>query len=168
MKFDPAAILQVLARHRVDHIVIGGIGGVLHGSPMSTGDLDVVPALKQSNLTALAEALRELNARLLSHEVPEGIAVDWAPKDLHRWIIDFRFLNLMTDYGQLDLVHRPAGTGGYRDLTANAETMDLGDVAVRVASLEDIIRSKGAVARQRDLEQLPTLRLVLEAKEDRG
>jgi hypothetical protein len=166
--FDPAAILRVLARHRVEYVVIGGIGGVLHGSPISTDDVDVVPALGQTNLTALAAALRDLNARLLSHEEPEGISVAWTAKNLQRWIVDFRFLNLMTDHGQLDLVHRPAGTRGYRDLATNAESMDLDDVVVSVAALEDIIRSKGAVARQRDLEHLPTLRLLLETKRQRG
>lgn len=167
MRFDPGLILTVLARHRVDHIVVGGIGAVLHGSPMMTDDLDVVPALEKANMDSLAAALNELKARILSQEAPEGIEVRWAAEDLRRWVVDFRFLNLATEHGRLDLVHRPAGTSGYRDLAANAETMDFGDVEIRVAALEDIIRSKGATGRQRDLEQLPTLRLLLQARERR-
>jgi predicted nucleotidyltransferase len=164
MPFDPARILAVLAEHGVDYVVIGGIGGVLHGSPMTTNDLDVVPALKKANMDSLAAALNEMNARILSHEAPDGIEVEWTAKDLQRWIVDFRFLNVMTDYGQLDLIHRPEGTTGYQELAANAEEMDLDDVVIRVAALEDIIRSEQAVARERDLEQLPTLRLLLEER----
>ena len=164
MEFDPGRILEVLARYSVDYVVVGGIGAVLHGSPMSTDDIDIVPALKKGNLDFLAAALNEMNARILSQEAPDSIKVDWTAGDLQRWIVDFRFLNLMTDYGRLDLIHRPSGTSGYQELARNAENLVLADAEIRVAALEDIIRSKQAVARDRDLEQLPTLRLLLESK----
>ena len=162
--FDPAGLLQSLARHRVRYVVVGGIGGVLHGSPLPTDDLDIVPDPKVSNLDALAGALKEMHARVLSQEAPDGIEVDFTGQRLRKWIVDFRFLSLATACGQLDVIHRPAGTGGYHELASNAEAMELGDVDVRVAALEDIIRSKQAAARDRDLEQLPTLRLLLERK----
>ena len=167
--FDPERILASLARRGADVIVIGGIGAILHGSPMATHDVDVVPTLQQASLAALALALGDLNAKIMSHEAPAGpVRVDWTAKDLHRWIVDFRWLNLMTDYGQLDLIHRPGGTSGYNDLARGARMISLGDVSIKVAALEDIIRSKEAVARPRDREQLPTLRLLLEAKRKRG
>jgi len=169
MQFDPERILKTLAGHGVDFVVVGGIGAVLHGSPTSTKDVDVVPDLGATNLDALAEALNEMNARIVSHEAPQGcIEVDWRGRDLKRWIVDFRFLILRTDYGRLDLLHRPAGTSGYDDLARSAISLKMDDVDVKVAALEDIIRSKEAAGRQRDLEHLPTLRLLLEAKKNRG
>lgn len=164
MRFDPYQILRILAEHGVDHIVVGGIGGVLHGSPMPTDDVDIVPALQKTNLDHLANALNEMNARIQLADEPEGIKIDFSGKDLQRWIVDFRFLNLVTDFGRLDILHKPAGTSGYQDLAAQAELLDLDDLEIRVAALEDIIRSKQAVGRDRDLEQLPTLRLLLEIK----
>lgn len=165
MPFEPKEILKTLARNGVDAIVVGGIGGVLHGSPLLTDDVDVVPSLKTANLDALADALNELNARLMSAEAPDGsIAVDWRGKDLQRWIVDFRVLNLATDFGQLDVIYRPGGTTGYDDLAKAALMVEVDDVEIKVAALEDLIRSKEAVARMQDLEQLPTLRLLLEAK----
>ncbi len=164
MAFDPGRILEVLFKYGVEYLVVGGIGAVLHGSPMSTDDVDIVPALKRTNLDSLAAALREMDARALAHDAPEGINVEWTGKDLQRWIVDFRFLNVMTVYGRLDVIHRPAGTSGYQELAADAEELDLEGVGIRVAALEDIIRSKQAAARDRDLEQLPTLRLLLESK----
>lgn len=167
--FDPERILKTLARHGVDLVVVGGIGGVLHGSPMPTNDVDVVPELNTRNLDALAAALNEMSTKIMSHEAPNGLlAIDWAGRDLRRWIVDLRFLNLVTDYGRLDLIHRPGGTRGYAELARSAEEMQLDDVTIKVAALEDIIRSKQAVSRDRDLEQLPTLRLLLEAKQKRG
>lgn len=164
MAFDPEAILRTLHRHHVDYVVVGGIGGVLHGSPLSTNDVDIVPELKRANLDALAVALNELKARVIAAGETKGIDVQWSGKDLRRWIVDFRFFNLETEYGRLDLIHRPAGTRGYQDLATNAEPMMLDEIEVRVAALEDIVRSKQAVGRDRDLEQLPTLRLLLENK----
>lgn len=169
MSFDPKHILRVLAGHEADVIVVGSIGGMLHGSPLMTDDVDVVPDLEIQSLRSLADALNELNARIMSPDAPGGsIEMEWTAGDLRKWIVDFRFLNLMTDYGQLDLIYRPAGTSGYRDLATAAETLTVDDFGIRVASLEDIIRSKQAVGRDRDLEQLPTLRMLLEVKRNRG
>ena len=166
MAFDPKHILKTLARHEVDLIVVGGVGAILHGSPLLTDDVDVVPVLTKPSLDALADALNELNAKIMSSDAPGGlIDVDWRGRDLQGWIVDVRFLNLMTDYGQLDLIHRPGGTSGYKDLAHSAEDIPVDDVKVKVASLEDIIRSKEAVGRDRDRQQLPTLRLLLETKQ---
>jgi hypothetical protein len=56
---------NVLFKYGVEYLVVGGIGAVLHGSPMSTDDVDIVPALKKTNLDSLAAALREMDARVL-------------------------------------------------------------------------------------------------------
>jgi hypothetical protein len=36
------AVLRTLSEHRVDFIVVGGVGAVLQGAPIMTFDLDVV------------------------------------------------------------------------------------------------------------------------------
>jgi len=167
VQFDPEAILRVVAQHRVEYVLVGGLGASLYGSPILTDDVDIVPDLKKTNLDALAAALNELNARSRSHEELDGIEIDWSGKNLQKWIVDFQFLNLLTDYGVLDLLHRPGGTAGYRELARNAEQFEVGDFVVHAAALEDIIRSKEAVGRERDLQHLPTLRLLLERRRDR-
>jgi hypothetical protein len=164
-EFDPISILEMLATHGVEHVVVGGTGGIIHGSPMSTDDVDIVPDLSLSNLYALADALNEMDAELKSADAPDGVLrVEFSGPQLQRWIVEFRFLHLRTKYGDLDIIHRPGGTNGYQDLARGAETVELGTFELRVAALEDIIRSKQAVARERDLEQLPTLRMLLEEK----
>ena len=55
----------------------------------------------------------------------------------------------------------PSGTKGYADLAERAETVDIGDVEVRVAALEDIVRSKAAAGREKDEVVLPTLHRLL-------
>ncbi|WP_437974756.1 hypothetical protein WMF11_41710 [Sorangium sp. So ce295] len=57
-----AELLGVLARHRVDFIVVGGVAAVIQGAPVNTFDLDVVHARTPDNIERLLGALRELDA----------------------------------------------------------------------------------------------------------
>ena len=71
--------------------------------------------------------------------------------------------NLVCPFGELDVTFQRAGTDGYDDLIANAVAFELeGGVVVRVASIDDVIRSKEAADRPKDREPLPTLRLLRE------
>src|SRR5207344_1163720 len=63
-EFDPLPILEVLARHRVDFVVVGGVAGGAHGSSYPTYDLDIAYARDTGNLERLVAALRELGATL--------------------------------------------------------------------------------------------------------
>ncbi|MGH2701627.1 MAG: hypothetical protein ACRDJB_08680 [Actinomycetota bacterium] len=162
--FDPRRILEVLHAHEVDYVLVGGLGGALHGSPLPTLDVDIVPSLEKSNLDRLADALNEMETVMRVASDPFEIKLEFTGRSLQKWLIEFRFLNLATRYGRLDLIERPAGTAGYRDLAPNASGERIGDFEVRLAALEDIIRSKSASDRERDRQQLPTLRRLLERK----
>ncbi len=164
--FRPQKILEILAKHQVDFILIGGVASTIHGAPFITVDLDVVPALETSNLDRLAAALRELKAFLRDEDAEDGVDIKFDGRMLKKAIPDIGFLRFDTKYGFLDIIYRPAGTRGFRDLAKSALPQDAGSVQVQVASLEDVIRSKQAVGRPRDLEQLPTLRRLLEVNED--
>ena len=65
------------------------------------------------------------------------------------------FLNLVTDHGPLDITYRPEGTDGYRDLVRTAVRITVQGVDIPVASLADLIRSKEATGREKDLAVLP-------------
>ena len=71
-RFDPEAILQLLERHEVRYVLIGGLAATLHGSPLRTGDADICPAATPDNLERLAAALREMEARIRSADAPGG------------------------------------------------------------------------------------------------
>lgn len=148
-------IIAALDRHRVRYVVIGGLGAVLHGSPIVTQDADICPARTREDLDLLAAALRDLHARLRVSGVPDGIPF---PHD-SAFLSNVQLLNLTTPFGDLDLNYLPSGTSGYEDLVRNAVTYEIGGKQVRVASLDDIIRSKEAANREKDRAVLPTLRL---------
>ena len=63
-EFDPQAILEVLERHRVSYVLIGGIAAVTRGAQLLTEDVDITPARDAENLGRLAGARRELGASI--------------------------------------------------------------------------------------------------------
>ncbi|MEO1086753.1 MAG: hypothetical protein AAFY88_21175 [Acidobacteriota bacterium] len=46
------AALGILVKHGVEFVVVGGVAGVLHGSPFTTQDLDVVYSQRSERSTA--------------------------------------------------------------------------------------------------------------------
>jgi len=157
-EFRPEEILRVLQKHGVDYVVVGGIAATLHGSPHVTTDLDITPERGRKNLERLSSALTELNARIRAEGHPEGFKFGHDAESLG-WM---EVLNLITDWGALDLCFMPAGTKGYPDLRRDALEMEVMGVHTVVASLADVIRSKEAAGRPKDQLVLPVLRRLLE------
>ncbi len=162
-RFQPLRILEVLLRHEVRFVVIGGLAATLYGSPLTTGDADICPDDAEDNLSRLADALIELDARVSASDTPRGLRFDIAAPTLAQ----ARVWNLVTDAGRLDLSFAPSGTRGFSDLVRAAVTFELADLDIPVASLSDVIRSKEAAGRERDLQALPTLRRLLEQIDER-
>lgn len=160
--FDPEELLRVLETHSVDYVLIGGLAATLYGSPHVTTDVDITPARDPENLQRLARALEDLDARIRTEAEPEGLAFDRSPGMLSR----AELLNLTTRVGDLDLAFVPHGTQGYTDLRRRAVELEIEDVTVVVADLADVIRSKEAAGREKDRLTLPTLRRLLERREN--
>lgn len=163
-RFQPEEILRALENHGVRYVLIGGLAATLHGSPLRTGDADICPARGPADLERLAAALRSIEARIRAGDAPGGVpfACD------ARFLAGVELLNLSTKFGDLDIAFTPAATGGYEDLIERIERYDLEGLVVPVASLEDVIRSKEAAGRAKDMQGLPTLRTLLTMKRDRG
>ncbi len=160
--FDPERLLAVLTTHGVDFVLIGGMAAVLHGDVGVTVDVDVVPDRREDNLESLANALRELEARIRTEGEPEGLPFDCSAAFFKNMPAE-SFVNMTTNAGDLDVTFKPAGTDGFADLARSAARVDAADhVEILVASLEDVIRSKESANREKDRNALPRLRRLLE------
>lgn len=159
--FAPHEVLRVLNVHGVRYVVIGGFAAILHGSPTVTQDVDVTPQSSTENLQRLADALRELRARIRTDAEPEGLPFDASGESLR----GLRMLSLVTANGAFDISVEPSGTQGYPDLRQDAVLMRIDDVEFFVASLADVIRSKEAAGRAKDRLVLPLLRELLDRQQ---
>lgn len=150
--YAPLDALEMLVKHRVRFVVIGGYGGQLRGSPSITGDTDVCYARDGENLERMTRALKELHASFRG-----------APKDVP-FRLDAKTLKagdhftFDTDAGALDMLGHPSGIpGGYEELERAADEFDLGTFTVNVASIDDLIRMKRAAGRPKDLIEVEVL-----------
>lgn len=154
MKFDPVSICRVLSERGVKFVVLGGFATVIHGSPVPTEDIDVIPSRDMENLERLASALQQMNAAIRTSDGPVHTRIDAG------FIASMpNMLNLVTDFGDMDLVFNPAGRlVNYEQWNEGAKYAQLEPgLVVAVAALDDIIASKSAANRVKDQRVLPYL-----------
>ncbi len=159
---DPERLVRTLAEHHVRYVLIGALAARLQGFPRLSADADITPDPSRDNLEHLAAALRELEARVFTECVPEGLAFDCSAVALSRaplW-------NLVTNAGRLDLVFAPAGTKGYADLCQDAIRYEVFGAVLLAASLSDILRSKEAADRPQDRQDVVVLRELLRRRRE--
>jgi hypothetical protein len=155
---DFLALLEALAEHQVDFIVVGGVCAVLHGAPVATFDLDVVHARAPENLGRLLTALHALDAYY--REQPER---KLRPTLSH--LASSGHQLLLTRSGPLDLLGTIGEDLAYEDLLAQTTELAISErLRVRLLNLETLIAIKEEMAREKDQAVLPTLRRTLEEK----
>lgn len=148
--FEPDRILKTLDDHGVRYVLVGGIAATLRGSPSMTYDIDVAPELSADNLERLTAALEELGAVRYT-EPDEDIAPPRADE------MTARIEQFASPIGYIDVLREIRAIGGYDRLIGHAELIEVAGTAVYVAALDDIIASKEAAGRPKDLSQLPAL-----------
>jgi hypothetical protein len=157
--FDASELFRALARHEVDYVTIGGMAIQVYGAQRLTQDLDVTIASSRENFTRLAEALVDLDARILS---PSGQRSRSVPSAMmlasgDQW-------HLITAHGPLDVLTLPAHLGSFAAMRERAHEIPLGEVIVPIAHRDDLIALKRAAGRPQDLADIR----LLESLDDEG
>jgi hypothetical protein len=158
--------VAILNKHAVRYIVIGAFAAIVQRAQIPpTRDIDFTPESSRANLENLSAALKELKARIRTDTVPGGLAFDHDGASLG----DAAVWNLICPDGEFDLSFAPAAfAGGYADLEPQARRMSVEGVEMLVADLGDVIRSKEAAGRPKDLQVLPILYRRLEQMQADG
>jgi predicted nucleotidyltransferase len=152
-------IITRLADSQVEFIVAGGVSGILQGAPITTQDIDLCYRRTPVNLSRLASALAPLQPRLRG--VPPGL-----PN-----IFDEHTLNLGTNFTleiedeKLDLLGEMIAIGNYEQLLNQIDDFDVAGHTVKVLRLEDLIKTKRAAGRPKDVAVLPILEATLKMKQ---
>ncbi len=149
-------LLGLLSLHRVEFILIGGAAAIAHGSARFTQDTDVVYERSPENLQRIVAALAEY--RPYPRGAPAGLPFVWDAATLHRGMN----FTLTTELGDLDLFGEIPGGGTFGELAGEAIEIELFGVRCLCLSLEQLIRSKRATGRPKDLEALAELDAIAE------
>lgn len=133
-------VSAAFAKHDVDYMFIGKSGAILLGYPGTTQDVDVFPKKSNENGQRIVAALRELGFvvnETLASEIVRG-------KD---------FVQIKNGPFDIDLVFAPDGIEHYDEAKARMDS----STGFPVVNIRDIIASKRAAKRDRDLIELPLL-----------
>ena len=140
-------LLDVFAsfqKHKVKYLVIGGIAAILHGVPRATFDLDILIEASPENAQRLLDALIEANFatatlitadELLAHEI-----------------------TIFRDRVRIDVQTSTPGIK-FEEAWQNRVAMAYQGQEFYVASKEDVIASKRAAGRNKDLEDIRMLEI---------
>ena len=147
-------LLQRLTDAGLEFVVVGGFAGVLHGSSYVTNDLDICAVLSPETIAKLRETLADLKP--VHRMTPKRLSFLEHPP-AGQSLSD---VYLETDAGVVDVLGSVLGIGDYHALTRNAVEIPLFGRRCRVISLEDLIKAKEAMGREKDLLTAKELRAI--------
>jgi hypothetical protein len=134
------AIARAFAEQKVDYVFIGKSAAILMGFPAVTQDVDVFPKKTPDNGARIVAALRSVGFEI-NHEVEDAIE---RGKD---------FVQIKNGPFDVDLVFAPDGIESFDAAKARSLNVE----GFQVANLRDIIASKRASGREKDVLDLPLL-----------
>ncbi len=151
-------VLELLMRHEVRFILIGGVAGNMHGSARLTYDVDVVYERTPENYVRLEEALAPYHPYLRG--APPGLPFRW---DRTTIAAGLNFM-LSTDLGDLDILGEIVG-GGYRELSKHTILFPVRDYPIPVLDLPTLISVKRRTGRTKDFEAIGELERLLDLQQ---
>jgi predicted nucleotidyltransferase len=143
-----ARVVTALGEHNLEAVLIGNAAAAMQGAPVTTLDFDFMFRDTPTNLRKLKAVANALNAVILRPFYPVS--------KLYRMVDDTS--GLQADF--MPVIH---GVRSFEGLRSRATEHAVGTIKVKVASLSDIIASKKAAGRDRDLAVLPVLEQTLKA-----
>ena len=150
-------ILELLNRHEVEYIVVGGVAAVIQGAPVTTFDLDALVRVGEGNAERLTIALDELEARYREHDSEIKPTIDDILAGGH--------LLLLTRAGPLDLLGFIGNDVRYEDLLPSSTEFSMSVGTFRVLNLEELIRQKKESDRPKDRAMLEILEEALRQRD---
>ena len=146
-------LLQAFDDARLETVLIGNAAAAIHGAPVTTLDFDFMFRATPTNLRKLKAVAAALGAVILRPYYPVS--------NLYRMVDDATGL-------QADFMPAIHGVRSFEGLRSRAVKHAPHGCTLLVASLKDIIASKRAAGRDRDLAVLPVLERTLQALASTG
>lgn len=135
-------VFKSLNSHEVKYLVIGGVAAIAHGSMRSTFDLDILIEPTLENARRLLEALLAIGFGTASLTTPENVVKNE--------------ITIFRDLVNIDVQTRTPGldfsAAWQRRVKMSAHGVDFDAI-----SLEDLLASKRAVGRPKDLLDIESL-----------
>ncbi len=126
----------------VEYLVIGGVAAIAHGVPRLTLDLDILIRATPDNARGLLQAFEDAGLGTAALTTVDEL--------LANEVVIFK------DRIRVDVQTRTPGID-FEDARQRCVTIDVEGVPVHLLSIEDLIASKRAAAREKDLQDVEAL-----------
>ena len=159
---DPFQLIDVLTKHNVPFVVIGGHAVTFHGYVRATEDSDIVFLRSPESERSLLSALQELNAERIGDELDPSTGIEKTHPVNLAYIQASHLLMLITKFGFLDIFDFIPGH-------SSISVVELFDTAElnggrRFSSLAWLRKMKSVASRPKDLIDLQNLPLPNESE----
>ncbi len=151
---DAKPFLEIIAtafhHRRLEAVMIGNAAAAINGAPVTTLDIDFMVANTPENYRKLAVIAQDLNCQFIELKLPDD-------RCMYRLV--HKEMPLV-----VDILFSISGIKSLAALKKNAMTVEFGGHPLRIAAMTDIICSKKAAGRPKDLATIPILELTLNEK----
>jgi predicted nucleotidyltransferase len=144
-------VARALREQGLEAVLIGNAGAAVQGAPVTTMDIDLFFRKTPSNIEKLKNVARSLGAVIFRPFYPVT--------GLYRLIRD-------DDDLRIDFMTSIHGVRSFNSIRSRATVVDFEGAQLWVASLADIIASKRAAGRPKDLGVMYVLEATLKRKTD--
>jgi hypothetical protein len=154
--YPDTAVLEVLRRHGVPFVVVGGHAVFFHGYERRTEDADVVWFRTPESEKVMLNALTELGAQYITNEKDPATGIERLSPVGLAFLQSHHLMMLWTaKHGYLDLFTYIPGlpTEDVKQLFETAIEVD----GFKIASRDWLVRMKRAAGRTKDLADLENL-----------
>jgi hypothetical protein len=162
MKSDFLKILELLKRHDVSFVIIGGFAATAYGCTLVTQDIDICCDFSTENLLRLQKALTGLHPvhRMTPNRKPLELTPDML-KGLKNLYLD-------TDLGTLDCIGFVEGIGDFEHVVKVCRNIDVEGLTLNILTIDALIQTKQAMGRPRDRQALIQLKAIKEQIDRNG
>lgn len=154
MEVQLERIIQRLTEVGVEYVLVGGYAAVALGVPIITRDIDVCFNFTKENLVKLARALSDLHPK---HRItPQRLPLEINEKNWE----SFKNLYLELDWGILDCLGEVKGLGGFQNVLAVSQPINLPFGVCRILTVNALIQAKEAMGRPHDMQTISYLKAI--------
>lgn len=137
---DFEEFFELLNKHNVRYVVVGGYAVIFHGYPRLTGDIDIFYQAERNNVEALLNALKDFG-------------FDFQELKAEELVVKGQVLQLGRPPNRIDLLNSITG-GEFEEVWGRKVSGKYGKESVSYIHLEDLLKNKRAAARTKDKQDL--------------
>lgn len=145
-------IAKQFADVKLDAVMIGNAAAAINGAPVTTLDIDFMVKQTDENYRKLAVLAQQMDCQFIEMKLADDRYMYRLAHRTEPLVVDFLFI--------------AAGVKNFEALKQNGTVVLFGEHPLNVASLEDILASKRAAGRPKDMASIPILEMTLDEKQN--